>query len=102
MGCSGSWQSTRSTCPTRAEEPGFSGELGVDTGDPPIVRVISVMHTRGMDVALTKITDSGLLNLITPPMVIATLLVVAAVWSGLAARIALLLEDLRMDERMRC
>jgi len=55
-----------------------------------------------MDVALTKITDSGLLNLITLPMVIATLLVVAAVWSGLAARIALLLEDLRMDERMRC
>ena len=50
---------------------------------------------------LTKITDLGLLAIVSLPVIVASLLVVVVVWTGLAGRIARLLEDLRVLERMR-
>lgn len=54
-----------------------------------------------MDSVLTKITDLGLLSMLSLPVIVASLLLAAAVWTGLAGRIALLLEDLRVVERIR-
>lgn len=54
-----------------------------------------------MDYVLTKITDLGLLSMISLPVIVASLLLFAAAWTGVAGRIALLLENLRAFERMR-
>jgi hypothetical protein len=54
-----------------------------------------------MDYVLTKIADLGLLSMISLPVIVASLLLSAAAWTGLAGRIALLLEDFRAIERMR-
>ena len=79
---------------------GILGDVRVDTGESPIAAVVPAGHTRAMDVALTKITDTGLLAIVTLPVIAATLLVVFVVWTGLAGWIARLLEDLRVLERM--
>ena len=101
MGCSDSWPNTPNTRPTRPDRARVLREVGVDTGDPPIGSGGLRRHTCGMDSVLTKITDLGLLSMLSLPMIVASLLLAAAAWTGLAGRMARLLEDLRVLERMR-
>ncbi len=78
-----------------------SGRLRVATGDAPIVDVAPVLHTHGMEYALTTVTDLGLLTFVSLPLIVATVLLVASVFTRLAGWFAMRLEELRVAERTR-
>ncbi len=66
-----------------------------------MARGVPSAHTRTMSYAFAKIADLAPVPLLSVPIVIASLVLVALVWTGIAGRIAVRFEDMRSGRRVR-